>query len=80
MGIVIQITQTEIDAIRSQSTVGGGFQSLFKRLSDGIDGSKLRIEEETARRAIEYAENYGQGGWQNALSSVVTKMKLALEE
>ena len=80
MSIVIHLTQSEIDIIRSQSIEGGGFQALFKKLSDGIEGSKLKIEEETARRAINYTENYGQGGWQNVLASLVTRMKQALEE
>ena len=80
MSTVIHLTQSEIAIIRSQSIEGGGFQALFKKLSDGIEGSKLKIDEETARRAINYTENYGQGGWQDSLSSLVAKMKLALEE
>ena len=80
MSIVVNLTESEIGAIRSQSTEGGGFQALFKKLSVGIEGSRLTIDEETAQRAVSYAENYGQGGWQNALSSLVTKLKHALEE
>ena len=80
MSIVIHLTESEIDTIRSQSTEGGGFQALFKKLSDGIDGWNLKIDKDTADLAIKYTENYGQGGWQNVLSSIAKKLKQAREE
>lgn len=78
MRIRISLTQDEIEMIRSQDFEGGGFQSLFKSLAEGICGHELVVPEDIARRAIQYSADYGTGGWQSALQQLASKFEAAL--
>jgi hypothetical protein len=78
MAAEIQLTSTEIEAIKAQQKTGGGFQALFKRLSDSIDDAgRLTLEQATAKRVVRYCEDYGPGGWEDALKSLAMKCRAA---
>lgn len=76
MSPTIHLSDSEIVAIQSKATEGGGFQSLFKKLSGEINGNNLTVDEETAQRTIDYFQKYGGGGWQDALESIVSKLRV----
>lgn len=77
MSITVSLSADEIEAIRAQKKEGGGYQSLFAKLEAGIDGDQLTTDDGTAERVIRYADDYGGGGWQDALKSIAAKLRSA---
>jgi hypothetical protein len=75
----ILLTAEEVDAIRAQRKEGGGYQALFRTLEAGLEGNELTTDRETAERTIRYANDYGQGGWQDALRAIARKLAAAME-
>jgi hypothetical protein len=77
MGIKVQLTPGEIEALKERAGTGGGFQELCGHLVKGISGDQLSLTPELSERVARYCHAYGTGGWQSALQSVAEKIEQA---
>lgn len=77
-GITIPVTDDEITQIRRARKEGGGFQSLFRALEEGLKGDQLTVSRTAAERVIRYGEDYGWGGWEQHLKPLVAKIREAI--
>lgn len=78
----IPITPEENALIDKPINSRGGFQDLMKRLQAGRknQNTELEISREDAERIRRYATNYGDGGYERRLGSLVPKVAAWLQE
>ncbi len=64
---------TEMDEIYLSRPLRGqgGYQSLLARLQSNMNGTRLRLTRDDCERVVRYATQYGQGGFQERLRSIV---------
>ena len=84
IGIIIQLTEEELEPIKRYSTGGlkhktGGFQGIMTGLQERLVGSKLHLDWEFAERIVRSFSEYGGGGWQNKLAAIPVLIKSHLE-
>lgn len=54
----------------------GGFQGLQKKLQAALgEDGHLDLDLETARQVAQYADSYGQGGYQSRIKPLAQKVK-----
>lgn len=57
----------------------GGFQDLLRLLQNGLSGNTLIIDsEEVAERILRYADQYGEGGFENRLRGIADQIRSGL--
>jgi hypothetical protein len=72
----IQLRQDQVDRIMAADTEGGGFQSMMEKLQNSISGTTLTIATEgLADDIIRYANDYGEGGWEDILRPIADEIE-----
>ena len=72
--ITIDLDEEQIEAINEGNTKGqGGFQNLVASIQGNLDedDGTLELTETLQERIPRYAKDYGQGGWEDELESMV---------
>jgi len=72
--ITIDVNDEQIEAIKAGNVQGqGGFQNLVSSIQGSLDedDGTLELDETQQERIPRYARDYGQGGWEDELGSMV---------
>ena len=75
MRIIISLNNNEIDFLQKTLHGVGGFQALIARLQTKLRGNELELELEDVERIARYVKQYGQGGFQGRLDSVLIEIE-----
>ena len=76
--VEIDLTTGEAAQVRTQSTSAGDLQVLFQQLQEGLEGTSLKVSEESAKRVIAYEEEHADGVPQNVLRPIAAKLRAAM--
>ncbi len=69
--IVVELTPDQVDFLNRRLRGQGGYQSLLARLQSNINRNFLRLTQDDCEKVVRYATQYGQGGFQERLKSIV---------
>ena len=69
--IVVQLTPDQVDFLNRPLQGQGGYQSLLARLQRNMNGNLLRLTQDDCEKVVRYATQYGQGGFQERLTSII---------
>ena len=69
--IVVELTPDQVEYLSRPLRGQGGYQSLLARLQSNMNGTRLRLTRDDCERVVRYATQYGQGGFQERLRSIV---------
>jgi hypothetical protein len=53
----------------------GGFQSLFRQIQALLVGNELTLTPELTDRIVRYVQDYGGGGFQGRLDTILEELK-----
>ena len=67
----LELTNYQLEFIKRPIRGEGGHQSLLRKLQSNLDGRILRLNQDDCERLHRYATQYGQGGFQGRLRSIV---------
>ena len=67
----VELTPDQVEFLSRPIRAQGGYQSLLARLQENIVGTILRLTRSNCERVVRYATQYGQGGFQERLRSIV---------
>ncbi len=76
MKILIPLTDAQRDRLLLPVQGSGGWQSLLRKLQKRIQDSHVELTTEDVGRILRYAQDYGQGGFQNRLDGVVKQSRI----
>ena len=71
--------QTRSNTLNRPLRGQGGYQSLLARLQSNMCGTRLRLTLEDCEKVVRYATQYGQGGFQERLRSIVRVAEQTLD-
>jgi hypothetical protein len=69
--VSIDLSATQVRALRKPIRGQGGFQSLLRRLQHQLEGRQLEVSSGDLERLRRYAGAYGRGGFQRRTKSAV---------
>ena len=69
--IVVKLTPDQVYFLNRRLGGQGGYQSLLARLQSNMNGNLLRLTQDDCEKMVRYATQYGQGGFQERLRSIV---------
>ena len=69
--LVIRLDPAQVDFLSRPIRGEGGYQSLLRRLQSHLSDGVLRLSADDCERIVRYTRDYGQGGWQDRLASIV---------
>jgi hypothetical protein len=69
--ILVELTDGQIAYITRPLRGQGGYQSLLARLQDNLHGRTLRLSRQDCERIVRYSTQYGEGGFQGRLRTIV---------
>jgi len=73
MNINIKLTDEEVALLKKPIRGEGGWQVLLQRLQKKVSADNtISISPSEIETIIRYCQNYGEGGWQKQLSSILT--------
>ena len=70
------LTPAQVDFLQRPLRGQGGYQSLLARLQGNLDGNILRLTRTDCERVVRYATQYGEGGFQTRLQSIIQQAEL----
>ena len=53
----------------------GGFQTLLRQLQASVQGRDLTLTPEQVAKVVRYVQEYGQGGFQGRLDTVLIELR-----
>ncbi len=62
---IVQISQVQIDRLKSGTKGQGGFQNFCQKLLANVANGMLTIDGNLALMGDRYAKEYGKGGWED---------------
>ena len=74
--IVVELTRDQVDYINRPLRGQGGYQSFLSHLQDNLSGNLLRLTRADCEKIVRYATQYGEGGFQGRLRSIVDLARL----
>ena len=73
--VTIELSDDALEALRRPVRGEGGFQSLLRSFQDRIGtGSALTLTPDLIERIVRYVQDYGQGGFQGRLDTVLAEL------
>ena len=72
----VELTPDQVEFLSRPVHGQGGYQSLLSRLQNNMVGSVLTLTQSDCERVVRYATQYGQGGFQERLRSIVEQAEL----
>lgn len=73
--VTIELPDDALEALRRPVVGQGGFQSLLRELQDRVGtGSVLTLTPDLIARIVRYVQDYGQGGFQGRLDTVLAEL------
>ncbi len=79
MGEPLEVTllASEKQAVTDPVNGEGGFQNLLRGLQDRLDGNTLILHPIEVERIHRYADEYGQGGFQDRFTLIAAAIRRA---
>ena len=77
--LVAELTPDQVEYLSRPLRGQGGYQSLLARLQSNMNGTRLRLTLDDCEKVVRYASQYGQGGFQERLRSIVQLAERALD-
>jgi len=74
MRIIINLSDEAINKLLRPISGSGGWQSLLRRLQQNLRGNELILNINDIERIVRYANNYGQGGFEDRLLLVIEEV------
>jgi len=68
--IYVALTNDEREVLSKENTGRGGFQGLFVKLQQKMEGRLVPITPDDLERIQRYAFDYGNGGWEARLTAI----------
>ena len=69
--ITVKLTPDQLEYLQRRLRGQGGFQSLLARLQHNLNGSLLTLTRADCEQVVRYAMEYGEGGFQARLRTVI---------
>lgn len=69
--IAVELTPAQVDFLQRPLRGQGGYQTFLARLQNNLDGNILRLTRADCERVVQYANAYGEGGFQARLRPIV---------
>lgn len=70
--LLMELTPIQLERLGRPVRGEGGYQSLLRRIQSNVEGNVLCLSIEDCKRIVRYTERYGQGGWQDRLTAIVS--------
>ena len=64
-----------VEALRRPVVGQGGFQSLLRHLQKRLEGNELTLSPDLIAKIVRYVRDYGGGGFQGRLDTVLSELK-----
>jgi len=74
MRIIIDLSDESINKLLRPISGSGGWQSLLRHLQQNLRGNELILNINDIERIVRYANNYGQGGFEDRLLPVIEEV------
>ena len=78
--LVVDLTDTQLEYLTRPIRGQGGYQLFLEHLQDQIDENRLVLTREDCRKLVRYATEYGPGGFQARLLTVIQAAQEFLDE
>ncbi len=78
--VAMELTTDQIGFLERPVRGQGGYQSLLRRLRGNLSGNLLRLTRSDCERVVRYSREYGEGGFQTRLRSIVQLAELFIAE
>lgn len=69
--VVVELTLDQVEFLTRPVRGQGGYQSLLTRLRGNMNGNLLRLSRSDCNRIVRYSTQYGEGGFQARLRSII---------
>ncbi len=69
--ITVKLTPDQLEYLQRPLRGQGGFQSLLARLQHNLNGNVLTLTRADCEQVVRYATEYGEGGFQTRLRTVI---------
>lgn len=76
----LRLTSDQMEFLERPVRGEGGYQSLLRRLKSNLQGNQLTLSRSDCEKAVRYSEDYGQGGFQDRLRSIVDEAEAYLSK